>query len=116
MKYNSLTIKNINKMKKVILSIFTIATLVIGTTNLTHAATLNNASAVTLTDVANINNLEIHGNVTVYISDASNDQVKVYNKYYSENALVQSKNGTLRISSYGAEKLIVWVSANDLRS
>lgn len=111
-----MTIKNINKMKKVILSILTIATFVIGTTNLTHAATLSNASAVTLTDVTNINNLEIHGNVTVYISDAANDQVKVYNKYYSENALVQSKNGTLRISSYGPEKLVVWVSANDLRS
>jgi hypothetical protein len=40
----------------------------------------------------------------------------VYNKYYSENALVQSKNGTLRISSYAPEKLVVWVSANDLRS
>lgn len=103
-------------MKKVILSIFTIATFVIGTTNLSHAATKNSNSAVTLTDVANINKLEIHGNVTVYISDAASDQVKVYNKYYSENALVQSKNGTLRISSYGAEKLIVWVSASDLRS
>src|ERR1700758_1342542 len=103
--YNKLTIKNINKMKKVILSIFTIATLVIGTTNLTHAATLNRDAAVTLTDVTNINKLEIHGNVTVYVSDAAGDQVKVYNKYYSESALVQSKNGTLRISSYATEKL-----------
>jgi len=103
-------------MKKVILSIFTIATLVIGTTNFSHAATLNHDAAITLTDISSINKLEIHGNVTVYISDASTDQVKVYNKYYSENALVQSKNGTLRISSYASEKLVVWVSANDLRS
>jgi hypothetical protein len=103
-------------MKKVILSIFTIATLVIGTTNFSHAATFSHDAATTLTDISSINKLEIHGNVTVYISDASTDQVKVYNKYYSENALVQSKNGTLRISSYASEKLVVWVSANDLRS
>ena len=103
-------------MKKVILSIFTIATFVIGTTNFSHAATLKHDAATTLTDISTINKLEIHGNVTVYISDASTDQVKVYNKYYSESALVQSKNGTLRISSYSPEKLVVWVSANDLRS
>ncbi len=103
-------------MKKVILSIFTIATFVIGTTNFSKAATLNHDAATTLTDISSINKLEIHGNVTVYISDASSDQVKVYNKYYSESALVQSKNGTLRISSYAPEKLVVWVSANDLRS
>ena len=103
-------------MKKVILSIFTIATLVIGTTNFSHAATSSHDAATTLTDISTINKLEIHGNVTVYISDASTDMVKVYNKYYSESALVQSKNGTLRISSYSPEKLVVWVSANDLRS
>jgi hypothetical protein len=103
-------------MKKTILSIFTIATFVIGIANLTDAAPVNNAAVVTLTDISNINKLEIHGNVTVYISDATTDQVKVYNKYYSESALVQSKNGTLRISSYAPEKLVVWVSANDLSS
>ena len=103
-------------MKKVILSIFTIATFVIGTTNFSHAATLKHDAATTLTDISTINKLEIHGNVTVYISDASTDQVKVYNQDYSESARVQSKNGTLRISSYSPEKLVVWVSANDLRS
>jgi hypothetical protein len=40
----------------------------------------------------------------------------VYNKYYSESALVESKDGTLRITSYSPEKLVVWVSAKDLRS
>jgi hypothetical protein len=39
----------------------------------------------------------------------------VYNRYYGENALVQNVNGTLRISSYKAEKLVVWVTAADLR-
>ncbi len=50
------------------------------------------------------------------MSDGDADQVKVYNKYYAESALVQSKNGALVISSYKAEKLVVWVTANDLRS
>ena len=103
-------------MKKVILSIFTIATFVIGTTNFSKAATLNHDAATTLTDISSINKLEIHGNVTVYISDASSDQVKVYNKYYSESALVQTKNGVLNIASYSPEKLVVWVSANQLSS
>jgi hypothetical protein len=103
-------------MKKIILSIFALATVVIGTTNLSNAAPVNTAFVTTLTDISAINNIEVHGNVTLYISDASSDQVKVYNKYYSETALVQSKNGTLRISSYTTEKLIVWVSSNDLRS
>jgi len=40
----------------------------------------------------------------------------VYNDYYAENALVQSQNGTLRISSYKAEKLVVWVTVNELKS
>jgi hypothetical protein len=42
--------------------------------------------------------------------------VKVYNKYYAESALVQSSKGVLRIASYTAEKLVVWVTANDLRA
>jgi len=103
-------------MKKIILSIITVIIAVIGLTNLTYAATVNNAATTTLTDINNINKIEVRGNVTLYISDATTDVVKVYNKYYSESALVQTKNGVLNIASYGAEKLVVWVSANDLRS
>src|SRR5258707_625687 len=69
-----------------------------------------------LTDISVVNKIEVHGNVELFISDGTTDQVKVYNKYYSESALVQSKNGVLRISSYTPEKLVVWVTANDLRS
>ncbi|KAF1856317.1 hypothetical protein Lal_00049317 [Lupinus albus] len=47
--------------------------------------------------------------------DGDTDKVKVYNKYYAESALVQSRNGVLRISSYAGEKLVVWVTVNDLR-
>jgi hypothetical protein len=103
-------------MKKIILSIITVIITVIGLTNLTYAAPVNNAATTTLTDINSINKIEVRGNVTLYISDANTDVVKVYNKYYSESALVQTKNGVLNIASYGAEKLVVWVSANDLRS
>jgi hypothetical protein len=105
-------------MKTAFLTIFTALVLVSGIANSTYAATAKNDkdTYTVLTDISAINKIEVHGNVELYVSDASSDQVKVYNKYYSESALVQSKNGVLRISSYKAEKLVVWVSANDLRS
>jgi hypothetical protein len=105
-----------NKMKKIILSILTLTVVVFGAANLNKATAEDRAVVTTLTNISNINKIEVYGNVELYISDASSDQVKVYNKYYSESALVQSINGTLRISSYSPEKLVVWVSANDLRS
>lgn len=76
----------------------------------------NNNEATVLTNVSKINKIEVRGNVEVYVSDGDTDKVKVYNKYYAESALVQSRNGVLRISSYAGEKLVVWVTVNDLRS
>ena len=55
-----------------------------------------------------------HGNVELYVSDGTTDKVKVYNHYYAESALVQDQNGVLRISSYSAQKLVVWVTVTDL--
>jgi hypothetical protein len=86
--------------------------IVLGSVSTTFAS--NNATL--LKETSAINKIEVHGNVELYISDATTDQIKVYNKYYSESALVQSKNGVLRIASYTNEKLIVWVSSSDLRS
>ena len=105
-------------MKTAIITIFTALSLTAGIANSTKAATVkDDANTYTvLTDISAINKIEVHGNVELYVSDASSDQVKVYNKYYSESALIQSKNGVLRISSYKAEKLVVWVSASDLRA
>ncbi len=76
----------------------------------------NNDASVTLTNVGKINKIEIHGNVELFVSDCATDQVKVYNKYYSESALVQNQNGVLRISSYKNQKLMVWVTAADLQA
>ena len=69
-----------------------------------------------LTDVTTINQIEVHGNVELYITEGSTDKVKVYNNYYSESALVQDENGVLRVTNYSAQKLVVWVTAADLRN
>lgn len=120
MKYKTQTFDNQNhkKMKTTALTIAAIVALAFGTANFSNAATVknNNDAAIVLNNISRINKIEIHGNVEVYVSDGAEDQVKVYNKYYSENALVQSQNGVLRIASYTAEKLVVWVTANELQS
>jgi hypothetical protein len=103
-------------MKTQIITIFTALLLSSGVAATTQAAPVKNETVTVLTDVSAINKIEIYGNVQLYISDGSKDQVKVYNKYYSESALVQSKDGVLRITSYKTEKLVVWVTAADLRS
>jgi hypothetical protein len=66
--------------------------------------------------VNEISQIELHGNVELYLSNGLTDQVKVYNKYYAESALVQEENGVLRVSNYSNQKLIVWVTAKDLRN
>jgi hypothetical protein len=103
-------------MKTKFLSIIVLAAAALSFTTPAHAATAKSATYTILTDVSHINKIEIYGNVEMYVSDGAIDQVKVYDKYYSESALVQNKNGVLRISSYKNQKLVVWVTAADLRS
>ncbi|HEY4326812.1 MAG TPA: DUF2807 domain-containing protein [Mucilaginibacter sp.] len=103
-------------MKTTILTIATVFTVALGLTKTTYAAPVNKSAVTVLTDITAINKIEVRGNVELFISDGPADQVKVYNKYYSESALVQSKNGVLRIASYASEKLVVWVTAKDLSS
>ncbi|MBS1524969.1 MAG: DUF2807 domain-containing protein [Bacteroidetes bacterium] len=102
-------------MKTKILSFAVLIAVLTGSAQITEAATANSNYTV-LNDIKAINKIEVHGNVQLFISDSPANQVTVYNKYYSENALVQNRNGVLRISSYGAEKLIVWVSSESLQS
>ncbi|HVW97314.1 MAG TPA: DUF2807 domain-containing protein [Mucilaginibacter sp.] len=105
-------------MKTAIITLFSALVLSAGAnaSTVTTAGNADNSNYTVLTDVSAINKIEVYGNVEVYVSDAPSDQVKVYNKYYSESAVVQNNNGVLRIASYKPEKLVVWVSANDLRS
>jgi len=102
-------------MKTIILSIATVILFTLTTTTQSQAATRNNNVATVLTNVTNFSNIEVSGNVEVYLSTGENN-VKVYDSYYDQNALVQEQNGTLRISSYKNEKLVVWVTVADLRS
>ena len=104
-------------MKTKLFTIITTLVLVGGIASFTSAKTINNNNAPTvLADVSKINKIEIRGNVELYVSAGTADQVKVYNRYYAETALVQNQNGVLRITSYKPEKLVVWVTANDLRA
>src|SRR5471030_2684622 len=103
-------------MKTQIITIFTALVLVSGIATTTYAGTAKNENVTVLTDIPAINKIEVHGNVELYVSDGNADQVKVYNKYYAESALVQGKNGVLRISSYKTEKLVVWVTAKTLNA
>jgi len=103
-------------MKTQIITILTALVLVAGVAKADTTATAKTEDVTVLTDVSAINKIEVRGNVLLYISDGSADQVKVYNKYYAESALVKSRNGVLSIASYKAEKLVVWVTAADLNS
>ncbi|RZK41627.1 MAG: hypothetical protein EOO90_10610 [Pedobacter sp.] len=74
-------------------------------------------NAVTvLNQVKNIKKLMVSGNVEVFIVQSPVESVKVYDTYYSKNALVQQEDGVLRISSYQKEKLQVAVYVNDISS
>lgn len=67
-----------------------------------------------LTDISNISEIEVRGNVQLYLTSDNKDKVKVSNDYYTDGALVQEHDGILRITSYATEKLVVWVSVNNL--
>src|ERR1700748_233300 len=103
-------------MKTKILSIILVFAVMSGISKSSYAATANKADYTVLSDIKNVSKIEVRGNVELFISDDAVSQVKVYNKYYAETALVQNKNGVLRIASYTTEKLIVWVSTDDLLS
>jgi len=107
-------------MKTRIFSLIAIAAVVLGVSNTTLAATkdsaANNSEVSTILKVSKISKIEVRGNVEVYVTDGADDQVKVYNRYYSESALIQNNNGTLRISSFADQKLVVWVKAEQITS
>jgi hypothetical protein len=101
-------------MKKSILAFAIALSALLGINQSASAADHSRDEITTLTTISNINKIEVHGNVELYLSDGMTDQVKVFNKYYSENALIQSENGVLKISSYKAQKLVVWITVTNL--
>lgn len=80
-------------------------------------STNTNTNAVTiLNQVKNINKLVLSGNVEVLLIQAPTESVKVYDSYYSKNALVQQEDGVLRISSFQKETLKVAVYVRNITS
>ena len=69
-----------------------------------------------LTDVKKVNKINVSGNVELILVQSATERVKVYDNYYTNNALVQQKDNELRVSSYNAEKLTVVVYVSNLSS
>lgn len=67
-------------------------------------------------DVKHINKIVVMGNVEVFITQGTEENLKVYDNYYSKNALVQWEAGELRISSFENKKLSVSITVNNLSS
>lgn len=97
-------------------SIITIATLLTIATISTSAfaADKKDKTVTVINEARNFNKIEVRGNVEVYLTNGPANTVKAYNNYYGESALVQNQNGTLRISSFSKEALVVYVTADDL--
>ena len=91
------------------------ATVLLGTTVAAKAA-IAPAKSTVLSSIKNVNRIAISGNVELILIQDSEESVKVYNDYYANNALVQHENGTLRISSFGTEKLTVVAHVKNLSS
>jgi len=104
-------------MKTSIKTLFAAAlTLVVLSSSAFAATDVVSNNVTVLNQVKNINKIEVNGNVEVLLVQAATESVKVYDSYYSKNALVQEKNGVLRISSFQKEKLTVAVYVRELSS
>jgi hypothetical protein len=91
------------------------ATVVLGSSIAAKADNIKTTATV-LPAIKNIKKITVSGNVELILIQDVSDHVKVYNSYYDSNALVQEKDGVLRISSYNREKLTVVAHVKDLSS
>lgn len=104
-------------MKTSIKNLFAAAlTLVVLTSSAFASTAIKENNVTILTQVKSINKIVVSGNVEVIIVQAPTESVKVYDSYYSKNALVQQENGVLRISSFQKETLTVAVYVRNLSS
>lgn len=104
-------------MKTSIKTLFAAAlTLVILTSSAFASSDVKSNNVTVLNQVKNITKLEIKGNVDVILVQAPTESIKVNDSYYSKNALVQEKEGVLRISSFEKERLTVTVYVRNLSS
>jgi len=101
-------------------SIKSLIAAVVTTVVLTGSAVASKAAdgnAVTvLSEVKKVNSINVSGNVKLILVQSADESVKVYDSYFSKNALVQQKDGELRISSFNKETLTVVVYVTNLSS
>lgn len=67
-----------------------------------------------LNNVKKVNKVNVAGNVNLILVQSADEHVKVYDSYYEKNALVQEKDGELRISSYEKQPLTVVVYTSNI--
>jgi len=80
----------------------------------TSKAAENTQQVTVLGEVKKVNKINVSGNVELILVQSADESVKVYDNYFSKNALVQQKNGELRISSFNKEILTVVVYVSNL--
>lgn len=108
---------SIKNLFVVALGLVTMTTSAFANDNVNNNAKTAKASNYTiLSEVKNINKIVATGNVEVFVVQAPTESVKVYDSYYSKNALVQQKDGVLRISSFEAAPLSVTVYVRNISS
>lgn len=103
-------------MKTSIKTLFaaTLALVVLSSSAFASSEVKDNNNVTVLNQVKNISKIEVKGNVEVILVQAPTESVKVYDSYYSKNALVQQQDGVLRISSFQKETLTVAVYVRNL--
>lgn len=89
------------------------ATVILGTTFAAQADS-GKKMATVLPTLKNFRKISVSGNVELILIQDAEENVKVYNDYYANNALVQQNADVLRISSFGKEKLTVMVHVKNL--
>jgi hypothetical protein len=101
-------------------SVKTVFALFTGIILLANTAAVKAAEPVThittLSSVKDIRKIVVSGNVQLLLVQDSKESVKVYDKYYSKNALVQQQGSTLRISSYADRPLSIVVYVKELNA
>jgi hypothetical protein len=104
-------------MKTLTKTLFALLVASVTLTSAVSAKTIDvDNNVTTLTSVKNISKIVVSGNVNIILIQDDKESVKVYDKYYSKNAMVQQQGGTLRICSFEDKPLSVVVFVNNLSS
>lgn len=102
-------------MKTSIKSLIAVAVTAVVLTSASAAVKAADNNTVTvLSEVKKVNKINVAGNVELILVQSADENVKVYDSYFSKNALVQQKGGELRISSFNKETLTVVVYVSNL--